>query len=387
VKAATLEFLRQRFSDYYRKNPLPPPPSVSEREFGFIYFDLSTDVRMRRHIGFPDAESLGGYVRSMVPAHCYYSSAYYANPGAPTMDEKGWTGADLIFDLDADHIMRGPYEQMLDRVREEAIKLLAMLTDELGFNRRMIEVVFSGGRGYHFHIRDLLVRGWGSQERREVIDYVCGIGLEPGIVLAHRSSSHRGWRGRYIASVTEYLAWLASGAGGDEGAMGGVRHLEGLPGIGEETAQKFVARAGELSELLAKGEGARLASDRTLSRVLGVLNEGADPEFTSRLRAKAALADEPVTTDTKRLIRLPSSLHGGSGFRTVKVPLSELPEFDPLLSAVVFGDRTVKVDLSRALTLSLSGNRYALSAGVAPVPEVLAVFLCCRGLAEIATGG
>ena len=33
------------------------------------------------------------------------------------MGEKGWCGADLIFDLDADHIVKGPYDQMLSRVK------------------------------------------------------------------------------------------------------------------------------------------------------------------------------------------------------------------------------------------------------------------------------
>ena len=72
----------------------------------------------------------------MVPSHIYYSSAYYQTPGAPTMDTKKSTGADLIFDLDADHLVRGPYPVMLSRVREETVKLLAMLTEGPGFRKR-----------------------------------------------------------------------------------------------------------------------------------------------------------------------------------------------------------------------------------------------------------
>ena len=49
------------------------------------------------------------------------------------MAEKGWCGgADLIFDLDADHIVHGPYDLMLARVKEETEKLIAMLTVEFG---------------------------------------------------------------------------------------------------------------------------------------------------------------------------------------------------------------------------------------------------------------
>ena len=110
-------------------------------------------------------------------------------------------------------------------------------------------------------------------------------------------------------------------------------------------------------------------------------------KLSELVRAGAALADEPVTTDTKRLIRLPTSLHGGSGFRVTPLDLSDLGGFDPLVDAVVFGDRKVRVDLSLKVTMPLLGSTHALEKGPATVPEALAVFLCCRGIAEIAGGG
>ena len=79
-------------------------------------------------------QELIDYIKNLIPSHIYYSSAYYEKPDAATMGEKGWCGADLIFDLDADHIMRAPYDQMLARVKVETEKLLAMLTEELGMD-------------------------------------------------------------------------------------------------------------------------------------------------------------------------------------------------------------------------------------------------------------
>ncbi len=70
---------------------------------------------------------------------------------------------------------------MLARVKDETLKLVDMLTDELGFSTKSMSLVFSGGRGYHIHVRDLEIREWGgSPERRELVDYVCGIGIDPG---------------------------------------------------------------------------------------------------------------------------------------------------------------------------------------------------------------
>src|SRR5512136_280153 len=374
MRPATTEFLRQRFTEYYRRERIMAPPSVGEREFGFILFDPdSPEVRMRRHMGFGTAGELGEYLRSMVPAHAFYSSAYYTAPGAGTMAEKGWTGADLIFDLDADHLMRGPYRAMLDRVKLETQKLLAMLTGELGFSERIIHLVFSGGRGYHVHIRDIGVRGWGSQERRELIDYVCGIGIDPGALLSGVRGGTPGWSERYISTISEYLLWL-KGLGREKG----VEHLMEFPGIGRERAPRFFDAIDTYLAGLGRGDSGPLAENQVFPAI------SAGGKFQELLRGRAALADEPVTTDTRRLIRMPTSLHGGSGFRVTPLALGDFDSFDPLRDAVVFSDRPVKVESGANISMEILGNRYQVDKGTSAVPEALAVFLCARGLAEIA---
>ena len=379
MKAATVGFLRQRFAEYYRTAPLSAPPSVEQREWAFVLFDPGyPEIRMRRHIGYPGKTELFEYIRSVAPAHLYYSSAYYLLPHAPTMGEKGWRGADLIFDLDADHIVRGPYDVMLARVREETLKLVGMLTGELGFGEHEIHLAFSGGRGYHIHIRDIAVRGWGSAERRELVDYVCGIGLDPGIILSLPSPSPRGWRQRYIEALTEYLMMLETMEPKDA-----VAELSALEGVGKVTAEEFLKRSPALRSGLQKNPAGINLRDVAVGRVLRSLSSAKEGRFAALLREKAALADEPVTTDTKRLIRLPSSLHGGSGLRVTPVPVRDLPEFDPLTDAVVFGNRSVRVDCIRPVTMPIAGASYQLEKGENTVPEALAVFLCCRGLAEL----
>lgn len=110
------------------------------------------------------AGELVDYVRSMIPRHVYHSAAYYQRPGAPTMKEKIWQGADLIFDLDADHL-RGAassYAGMLEQVKRETLKLLSFLLSDFGFAESKISVVFSGGRGYHIHVRDPRIYSFGG---------------------------------------------------------------------------------------------------------------------------------------------------------------------------------------------------------------------------------
>jgi DNA primase small subunit len=377
MNPATTAFIRQRFTEYYKKTVLVAPPALEQREWGFVLFNpVASEMRMRRHVGFSSRDELFEYLKNLVPQHTYYSTAYYEKPDAGTMADKGWCGADLIFDLDADHIVRGPYDQMLARVKEETEKLIAILLDEFGMDPKALELVFSGGRGYHVHVRDLAFRGWGSAERRELIDYVCGIGIDPATMLTGKNSKNPGWPDRYRAALVEYIQWV--GTLPEPEAMA---HLTGMEGIGKESAITFLKNREEiLAELEKKPSPAIVKTNRVLS-VVTAQQEG---EFKKRLLSRAALADEPVTTDTKRLIRLPTSLHGGSGMRVQPLELRELHDFDPLTDAVVFGTRDVRVDCRFALKMPMLGSTYELQKGIITVPEAVAVFLCCRGMAEIA---
>ena len=377
MNPATTAFVRQRFTEYFKKTVLVAPPALEQREWGVVLFNPGvSEMRMRRHVGFLGRDELFAYLKNVVPQHTYYSTAYYEKPDAGTMGEKGWCGADLIFDLDADHIVRGSYDLMLTRVKGETEKLLAILLDEFGMDSKTIELVFSGGRGYHVHVRDLAFRSWGSAERRELIDYICGIGIDPAVMLTGRNTKTPGWPSRYREALLEYVRWVGSLP--ESEAMA---HLTGLEGIGKESAVTFLKNREEILTGIERHPSPAILKT---SRVLSVVTAQQEGEFRKRLLARAALADEPVTTDTKRLIRLPTSLHGGSGMRVQPLELRDLHEFDPLTDAVVFGTRDVRVDCRMALKMPMLGSTYELQKGIITVPEAVAVFLCCRGMAEIA---
>src|SRR4030067_679233 len=121
---ASTRFIMKMFSKHYRQTALTMPERFSKREFGFMFFDRQG---MMRHVGFPTRAALKKYLVEQVPAHVYSSCAYYETPDAPTMAEKKWQGADLIFDLDADHVEGAqsmPYEKMLERGKEEGTRLV-----------------------------------------------------------------------------------------------------------------------------------------------------------------------------------------------------------------------------------------------------------------------
>lgn len=390
MQVQTKEFLREKFREYYGSVSIQLPPQFKKREWGLIFFDESyPDIVMRRHKSFTSENEAIDYIRSMVPAHAFHSSAYYSNPAAPTMKEKKWEGADLIFDLDADHlnIKWTTYNDMLQKVKDETIKLIGFLTDDFGFDKSYMQVVFSGGRGYHIHVRDPTVIGLESPERREIVDYVTGLELEMDRIFGERiiygdagrmsaetvrMSSYKdtGWGGRINRWIVFFLVNL--GRKKDKQA---VQSLKSFGGIGGERALEILKVARDKSNIDRIKRGNLDVSKKIPVNFWRTLIQMAIADIGVK-------TDEPVTADTKRLIRLPTSLHGGTGFQVVPLTLDALNDFDPLRDAVVFGNESVGINVIKASSVEIKGEEYKLKEGKQNLPEHLAIFLMCRGAAE-----
>jgi DNA primase small subunit len=87
------------------------------------------------------------------------------------------------------------------------------------------------------------------------------------------------------------------------------------------------------------------------------------------------------------LIRLPGSLHGGSGLAVRRIDRDAVAAFDPLVDAVpeTFTSHDIAVEVTEGGEVELDGDSFTLQEGVHTVPESLGVFLMCRGRAEKST--
>ncbi|MFA5896230.1 MAG: hypothetical protein WC985_04925, partial [Thermoplasmata archaeon] len=96
--------------------------------------------------------------------------------------------------------------------------------------------------------------------------------------------------------------------------------------------------------------------------------------------------DEPVTSDIKRLIRLPSSLHGKTGLQVIPLTRDQVDGFRPLRDAVppTWTEEPVPLRLANEINLEIRGEAFNLAPGVNDVPQFLAIFLAARGLATVA---
>jgi DNA primase small subunit len=406
----TLDWAKGIFARYYRSRTVPPPDRLPRREFAA--FPFATETFMRRHATLRTVPEFHEFLAREVPRHVYYSSAYYRRPAEASMTAKEWLGADLVFDLDSDHLRgAGPldYAGQLALVKRRLVALLDdFLFGDFGVDPASTALVFSGGRGYHVHVRGEGFTSLSSPERRELVDYVLGTGVEPmRAVVARREPSGAeptdgdgdegasrgrrgappprarflvppdapGWPGRTTRAIRELLLrW--EGAGRDAAAAEMVGY--GIP----------PAKARRWAKLLVDEGGAeRIRTNLTLE----VFPKEVPSEFLEAIVPRAAIevqgeTDAPVTTDIHRLIRLPGSVHGGTGFRAVPLSRESLDDFDPFRDALIGpmdGERT-EVTFSEAVRYPFPDGTVSGRPGeVVELATPVALFLVLRGEASL----
>jgi DNA primase small subunit len=403
-------FIRDKFADYYKQHSasIIAPSTLERREFGFLLLEKKV---MLRHKGFRDVDALRSSVATVVPSDVYYSSAYYERP-EEEMKAKGWLGADLVFDIDADHIPtpcstvhdlwvcigcgdsgRGvhplscpscgkakfkektwPCEICLEASKAEAIKLVDILTDDFGLSSNKLTVAFSGHRGYHVHVESKSVRRLDSLARKEIVDYMMGIGLEAKFHGLGKSSSpdrrvsgpdlnDRGWRGRIAKGTYDFLLTASK---------------EDLIQAGLKTIH--------INTLLEHREA--ILKSWSEKGPWGVIKNISSETWRKiaqyGVEKQSVKIDTVVTPDINRLIRLPNSLHGKTGLKKVEFPFANIEDFDPLKSAVAFKEGHVTVNVSEAPQFRVEDELYGpFKRQKINLPTAAALMLLCKGVAKV----
>ncbi len=406
---ASREFVYQKFAEYYQ-DPSTVIPAVSEpeqREFGYLMFK---ERFMVRHRSFAEFKSLRATLAETVPSDVYHSCAYYENPDYD-MDKKHWIGSDLVFDIDADHIPtscnkihdefrcvkcgfegRGITPEVcpcceaikfetkiwacdlcIQSTRDEATKLLDMLENDFGFSQDELQVYFSGHRGYHVHIENEAVRSLDAMARKEIVDYVTGLGIN---ILDKEVEERRGrrkapakkfilhdfgWNRRLKVGMQEFLL----NATKEDLKEAGIKNNALL-----RNKETIIKRA--ISE--GRWESINDVSVQTWLKLAEYIKQ-----------TQSSKIDTVVTTDIHRLIRMNGTLHGKTGLKKVEFPAKDLQTFDPFTGAVAFKKGTAKVLVSDAPEFRLSGETLGpYKNQTVELPTAAAVMLICKRRAEVA---
>ncbi len=406
---ASREYVYQKFSEYYKDpaNVVPEPPLPERREFGYLMF---RERFMVRHKRFNAINNLRAVLAETVPSDVYHSCAYYENPDYE-MDKKGWIGSDLVFDIDADHIPtscnkihdefrcvkcgfqgRGitpdvcpcceatkfetkiwACDLCIESAREEVIKLIDMLENDFGFAEHELRVFFSGHRGYHLHVEGESVRSLDAMARKEIVDYVTGLGLSllnkeerEEKVKRKRKSANKfnlhnfGWNRRLKIGMSNFIEHASK----EDLQEAGLRNKALLEK--KDTIIKRVINENRWDFL--KG-----VSDQTWLKLAEHVRE-----------EEAAKIDTVVTTDIHRLIRMNGTLHGKTGLKKVEFPAKKILDFDPFAEGVAFKKGKVKVLVSDAPEFRMSGETLGpYKNQTVDLPVAAAVMLICKRRAEV----
>ncbi len=388
---------------------IPSPIGISQREFAFFLFKERVMVR---HRGVVNLNELKTLIADIQPSDIYYSCAYYEDPEA-AMEKKGWLGADLVFDIDADHIpttcdkihdewicgkcgfcgkgptpencpaceaqkfdtKSWPCERCIDSAKVETVKLLEILKYDFGLSDGDTHIFFSGHRGYHVHVEAEAVKLLDATARKEIVDYVYGLGLT-GLDERYDSKEAKrrverifnfqdfGWSRRIKVGMQKFISRVTK---------------EELNGIGIKQAAEGITREREAIVKKYVEEG----------RWSGIKGLKIGPETWLKIarhvkELESAHVDTVVTTDIHRLIRANGTLHGKSGLLKIELRPEHIADFDPFTEAVAFKEGTAKVMVSSAPQFRLGEATFGpYTEQEVELPTAAAILLVCKGRAEV----
>ncbi len=368
----TAVFLERLFKQYYASSQVYVPRDYGLREYAANLWLQKTYIR---HLSFLSIDEIRRFLAGKGPRHFYYSSARYMNPGEKDMDAKQWLSADLVFDIDADHLeecsgkivkVKGFFgeealvsRECIARAGFEAVKLFDALVNELGFDPKKARLEFSGHRGFHVVVEDNGEWGKsGGDVRRELVNY-----LKADSVLEE--------------TLRPRLPLIKPRRGAGATPIPPLPSSPGVRGRLARLAVRLAARDGIDLSRVTRSPQAYISATPDEKRLYEEYLETAEKEVGIRV-------DEQVTVDTKRLIRPWGSLHGKTGLRVeVVTPPERAEEYELREDTTPF--HAIGPVRVRAYTdtpvLDVLGYRVKLRKGtVYRFPGGVAVYLMAKGL-------
>jgi DNA primase small subunit len=211
-----------------------------------------------------------------------------------------------------------------------------------------------------------------ASARKEIVDYVTCLGFEMLAYNQYRKGAklqgevkkfNYGWN-KYVNE--ELINFLLKANEGDFIKIG----------LRKNIAKKIAQQ----KEVFLKN----WASLGVWSGVRGVGAEALRKIAEHVAKMRSSKIDTVVSTDIHRLIRLPETLHGKTGFKKIGFPAQKIEDFNPLESAVVFKKGTATLSVWSAPKFKLNGEIFGpYKNQKVELPISAAVLLVCKNKAEV----
>jgi DNA primase small subunit len=227
------------------------------------------------------------------------------------------------------------------------------LIPDFGFERKEMKVSFSGLRGFHVYVLNSEVKNFNSAARKQLVDYVQGRGINIKTILHGAALGSKGWKGRAARALYDSVANTEP------------KNLR-KAGLVKSAAFNTEERKKEILAALSKG-------------AWGVIPRNFFWSFEKQIAHLGVKIDESVTLDISKLVRAPSTLHGGSGLLCMYV--DNIDKFNPFRDAIVFYNPPMKIkvvaDVPEFCLKEQTFGPFGKDSTV-EIPEYAALFLICR---------
>ena len=305
LRQATREEIKQYYHEEYNAKEIPEyiTRNLHRREFAF---DRRGQGPRDRYNQFRETKYLERILKAKAPYSAYSSVALYDDP----TQRSGWDGAEMVFDVDAkDNPIRTcncREGEVCPQCLEEAKEIILIISDnirELGYKN--IHNVYSG-RGYHLRMQDAELLTLDITQRTELVNYL----IAAEVPQLQEGLQHFIIPFGYPKVYTDWFKYT-------------INHLQKnkiYTGLNKKLKNDIIKR----QELINQGQW-------------GIVRGEIRPTRYDKLLLKIAniqkgLCDTKVSIDTKRILRLPSTLHYKVSMKCMAV--KNIENFDPFKSAV-----------------------------------------------------
>ena len=369
-----LKFLEESFKQYYfdHFDLIHVPDRSNEREYGYKKFNSG----MIRHLSLKTDKDLHLMLMTNLPSDVFCSNGYYSFPNLP-MTEKDWKEADLIFDIDAkdlelscrkDHtcmkcascaeislvqdacpkcksnkldLISLPCQNCISGVKKEVLNLVKILTSDLQIDDKNIRISFSGNEGFHVYVTNSSYNQLGSNERRDLIDYV-----------------------KFQNAIPERFGFPKNKPS-----------RSSFPDLGDSGWAGRVAK-----ELF----GSKSISSKTITKVISDGRVAYQQRLEEMKNSIGVKIDSNVTSDIHRIFRLEGSLNSKSGL--VKLVCEDIEKFNPYTEACLIDDKPVEISVNLPIKFRLKNTDFGPYANEKiSVPRYAAVYMICKGIASVSS--
>jgi len=370
-----LKFLEETFKQYYfdHFNLIHVPDRSKEREYGYKKFNSG----MIRHISLKSDKDLHLMLMTNLPSDVFCSNGYYSFPNLP-MAEKDWKEADLIFDIDAkdlnlscrkDHTCMKcvscaeislvqdtcpkcksnkldyvslPCQNCISGVKKEVLNLMKILTSDLQIDDKNIRLSFSGNEGFHVYVTNSSYNQLGSNERRDLIDYI-----------------------KFQSAIPERFGFPKNNPS-----------RTSFPDLGDPGWSGRVAK-----ELF----GSKSKRSKTITKVISDGKVAYQQKLEEMGKNSIGVKiDSNVTSDIHRIFRLEGSLNSKSSL--VKLSCENIEKFNPYTEACLINDKPVEISANFPIKFRLKNTEFGPYANEKiSVPKYAAAYMVCKGIASISS--